>query len=270
MFLPRFWRRRPHPLTELGGPVANIAVVTLATPNIACYAKLSFANKLAYAQRHGYDFYHYTSVLDRTRPPSWSKVRIIQKHLSAYDWVFWTDADSLIMNPSIALQDILLRAGSCNMVLTPGPRDKYNTGQWMVRRCEWSATVLQQIWEEVRPSDFWYRGNPWEQRALAQLVERNSEIAKDICVLAMREMNSRPESAYIDRCPELTGLDYEPGDFIVHFYHTKDAALRLKGMARYYEEWLCSQAEHQLATDEVDSFSGGYKWVARKPSDDFR
>ena len=68
----------------------------------------------------------------------------------------------------------------------------------------------------------------------------------------------------------VTGLDYEPGDFIVHFYHTKDAALRLKGMARYYEEWLCSQAEHQLATDEVDSFSGGYKWVARKPSDDFR
>jgi hypothetical protein len=166
----------------------DIAVLTLATSDIASYSTLSFENKLSYVRLHGYDFYHYTSVLDPIRPPAWSKIRVIQRHLSFYDWVFWTDADSLIMNQSIALQDILSRANSHNMILTPGPRDKYNTGQWLVRSSDWSAAILEQIWDEVTPSDAWYWRNPWEQRALTRLVERTPEIADGICVLSMREM----------------------------------------------------------------------------------
>jgi hypothetical protein len=246
----------------------NIAVLTLATANIASYSRFSLVNKLCYAQLHGYDFFHYTAVLDESRPAAWSKIRIIQNHLPAYDWVFWTDADSLIMNQSISLQHILRRADSHNMILTPGPRDKFNTGQWLVRSCEWSATLLEQIWDEVTPSDSWFWRNPWEQRALAELVERDSELANYICILSMRDMNSRPERAFVDLCPELKGLDYEPGDFIVHFYHTKCPDLRLRGMRKYYLDWRrsISRLTRRGLLSNADSFNGGYKWTARKPA----
>jgi hypothetical protein len=174
--------------------ILDIAILTLATSHIASYSRFSFANKLRYAQRHGYDFFFYTSALDRTRPPAWSKVRVLQRHLLDYDWVLWTDADSLIMNHSIPLQSILSRIASQNMIMTPGPRDKYNTGQWLVRSCDWSAAILQQIWDEVDLSKSWYLRNPWEQRALAELVKRTHLLANYIFVPSMREMKSRPES----------------------------------------------------------------------------
>jgi galactosyl transferase GMA12/MNN10 family len=243
----------------------NIAILTLATSHIASYSELSFKNKLYYAQRHGYDFYHYTSVLDPARPPAWSKILIIQKHLPDYDWTFWTDADSLIMNQSIKLEHFISRATSHDMIVTLGPRDRYNTGQWLVRSCDWSAALLRKLWNEVEPNDPWYWGNPWEQRALAELVKRSPDLADRICVLPMREMNSRPKSAYVDLCPELNEIDYRRGDFIVHFYHTKDPTLRLRGMKDYYDKWIdiglhLKQGE---IVSNADSFDGGYKWAAR-------
>jgi mannan polymerase II complex MNN10 subunit len=51
-------------------------------------------NKKAYVKRHGYDFIDASSLLDTTRPPSWSKILAVKEQLSHYDWVFWNDAVS--------------------------------------------------------------------------------------------------------------------------------------------------------------------------------
>lgn len=51
-------------------------------------------NKKAYVRRHGYDFIDASSLLDATRPPSWSKILAVKEHLSQYDLVFWNDAVS--------------------------------------------------------------------------------------------------------------------------------------------------------------------------------
>jgi hypothetical protein len=255
-------------LQTWGGTV-NVVVLTLATSHIASYSGFSFQNKLTYAQRHRYDFYQYSSLLDPSRPPAWNKLLILQKHLRDYDWAFWTDADSLIMNQSVRLERIISETPSHDMVMTPGPRDRYNTGQWFVRSCDWSFTVLQKVWAEVKPTDAWYWRNPWEQRALAELVERAPDLADRICVVPIRLMNSRPESSYVDLCPELTGMDYHPGDFIVHFYHTKDPLLRLRGMKAYYDEWIkgVARLKHAEILENVDSFDGGYRWTTGNSSD---
>ncbi|XP_057859480.2 uncharacterized protein LOC131068322 isoform X2 [Cryptomeria japonica] len=69
--------------------------------------KMVEPNKRNYAYKHGYDFIDATIVLDMQRPPSWSKVLAVRAFLPHYDWVFWNDADSLVTNPDIALEDIL-------------------------------------------------------------------------------------------------------------------------------------------------------------------
>eukprot|EP01018_Ginkgo_biloba_P011810 Gb_29537 [translate_table: standard] len=69
--------------------------------------KLVEPNKQSYARKHGYYFIDASNVLDKRRPPSWSKILALRTHLPHYDWVFWNDADSLVTNPDIALENVL-------------------------------------------------------------------------------------------------------------------------------------------------------------------
>eukprot|EP00249_Psilotum_nudum_P011698 c23330_g1_i1 orf=143-997(+) len=69
--------------------------------------ELATPNKQSYAKRHGYDFIDASDLIDRDRPPSWSKIVAVRKHLPSYDWVLWNDADSIVTNPAIALEDII-------------------------------------------------------------------------------------------------------------------------------------------------------------------
>jgi mannan polymerase II complex MNN10 subunit len=55
-------------------------------------SQLVTPNKLSYAKRHGYRFIDASPLLDRSRPPSWSKILAVRHHLAHYDWVFWNDA----------------------------------------------------------------------------------------------------------------------------------------------------------------------------------
>ncbi|GBG91593.1 hypothetical protein CBR_g52629 [Chara braunii] len=70
-------------------------------------AEMIAPNKERYVRRHGYDYIDASDILDRRRPPSWSKILAVQKHLGHYDWVFWTDADSVVTNPDITLQQVI-------------------------------------------------------------------------------------------------------------------------------------------------------------------
>lgn len=53
-------------------------------------------NKKSYVARHGYDFIDASDMLDKDRPPSWSKILAVKQQLPHYDWVFWNDAVCII------------------------------------------------------------------------------------------------------------------------------------------------------------------------------
>eukprot|EP00250_Pteridium_aquilinum_P024812 c29641_g1_i1 orf=131-757(+) len=59
-------------------------------------ADLVNPNKLSYAKRHGYQFIDASDLLDKSRPPSWSKILAVRKYLPQYNWIFWNDADDII------------------------------------------------------------------------------------------------------------------------------------------------------------------------------
>ena len=66
-------------------------------------------SKRAYAKRHGYTFLEGgEDVWDRKKPIPWSKIRFIQKYLDDYDFLFWCDADVILTNPDLRLEDHLL------------------------------------------------------------------------------------------------------------------------------------------------------------------
>ncbi|KAH7288561.1 hypothetical protein KP509_31G031500 [Ceratopteris richardii] len=123
-------------------------------------ADLVSPNKRSYAKRHGYDFIDASSLLDRSRPPSWSKILAVRKHLPHYDWVFWNDADSLVTNPTIALDDIIDSiVGSIDFENMPDfivteDVTGINAGMFFFRNSTWSIHFLDRWWNQtsfVRP-----------------------------------------------------------------------------------------------------------------------
>lgn len=214
----------------------KIALLTLVTPEIWKYGKYGLVTKRRYAERHGYDLFIYKDTLDANRPPAWSKLKIIQKHLSDYSWVFWTDADSLIMNYEITLESLINEALGKDMILTKGPIGKYNTGEWLIRNSTWSKDIIEKTWSNVSDDDFWLKRNPWEQQAFINLSNSMADFDDHIQVTSLRSLNSRPSKRYLDSFLDLEDSIYEEGDFLIHFYHTKSFELRCEGMQRYARE----------------------------------
>ncbi len=88
----------------------DFAVVTMAIGKK--YNKTvnsSIENKRKYCEKHGYDFICIKKSLDKNRPIPWSKIKLLSNIFKTkkYKWVFWTDADSLIMNFNIKLEELI-------------------------------------------------------------------------------------------------------------------------------------------------------------------
>lgn len=85
----------------------KIAIVTLFDHNYSELATMSIKNKIEYANKHNYDFIYFDDIIDKTRPPQWSKVKAVESILKDYDWVWWIDIDTLIMEFDIMLESLI-------------------------------------------------------------------------------------------------------------------------------------------------------------------
>ena len=184
----------PHKLTRLIRQ--RIAVVTMHTPEISDYANISLINKAKYCDRHHYDLIVSPVSLDESRPPAWSKIKLLQRHLASYDWVFWADADSIIMNPFIRLERFV--DPDFELIITA---DKFgmNSGMFFLKNAATSAQFLNLVYDQSQfvNHDF------WEQAAIHHLFNTQQAVIRPR-VLPQREFNS-----YL--------ANYQPGDFIIHF-----------------------------------------------------
>ena len=67
-----------------------------------------FENRYAYAKKHGYTIVKTPfELIDKSRPIAWSKLLAIDRVLSNYDYVFYLDMDTVIMNIDISLESLL-------------------------------------------------------------------------------------------------------------------------------------------------------------------
>jgi hypothetical protein len=128
----------------------RLALATLYTTEIARMAEVTNPSKRAYCERWGYDFACLEGTLDPDRPPAWSKVLFVRRLLDEYDWVFWLDADALIMNPNVALEDLLDSRYSVILAKQPGPdpfgKLHLNTGSFFMRSDDWSRGFLDDLY----------------------------------------------------------------------------------------------------------------------------
>lgn len=173
-------------------------------------------SKREYAKRHGYDFHtDGEDVWDRDMPIPWSKFNFILKYLDQYDYIFWSDADAIILNQSLKLEDHvlpLLPPGK-DIMWTMDACRQLNNGHLLIRgksawvrdyfkRCLQQKDLLYHIW--------------WDNAAMIRLFETVPTDKEKIHTL--REnwvMNSYlygPNNKATDTSERL----YKHGDLLVH------------------------------------------------------
>ncbi|KAJ4778653.1 hypothetical protein LUZ62_062910 [Rhynchospora pubera] len=146
--------RSCSPLAGSVVPIENrprIAIVSLSNR----VQETVWQNKKAYTKKMGYRFIDASWMIDSSRPPSWSKILAVKSSLRDHDWVFWNDADTLVTNPDIYLENILLALGGRNdfnstpdFILTED-YNGVNAGVFFFRKSEWSERFLDTWWNQT-------------------------------------------------------------------------------------------------------------------------
>jgi hypothetical protein len=229
----------------------RIALVTfISEPNcqhvsedIAPYAEIvqfGTRSKTLYCQKNGYDYIIATQKLfecDGIPAPNihklsihWMKVCLLAKFLPYYDWVVWSDADSIFLNHEITLESLI----DDNFDLLIGTQTAYknclNTGHIFVKNTLWSKGFLKEWWCQSEELQEGY----WDQEKLIEL-------------LRFKPIEYHKHWRTIPLFPsDLSKEEFCPGDMILHFYgfHGKEL----------YELFL-------EAEEKYSSLLDGYEWV---------
>ena len=201
----------------------RIAILTMVIG--ADYTKAvepGLATKRAYAQKHGYDFIcGGKEVWDRTRPIPWSKLRYILKYLDDYDYIFWSDADVIIMNQEFSIREKILPLLPANkdLLWTKDVVGNLNSGNMLLRgKSAWLKSFIERTYQQTQfIHHIW-----WENKAMIDVAENNPSDAAMIATITNHSLFNAylfgPQNLATDPSVRL----FQPGDFLVHFAGVAD------------------------------------------------
>lgn len=118
---------------------------------------MTWQNKLQYANKYGYYLFDESEHLDHSRPPSWSKITAARRLLMEENctWVWWLDADTVIMNSEKRVEDFLPTSDAPqDLILSQDNLGGYNAGGWLIRNSPYALEFLEEWWnkkEFVKP-----------------------------------------------------------------------------------------------------------------------
>jgi|SRR6185312_5795484 len=200
----------------------KITVVTGYDESYRSIAEASVPNKKDYCDRHGYKLRVYCREAYDGRCATWLKIPWLFDSLPYGDWLFWSDADSLVADFSRRLEGFLNPDPDVHLVISedlPRPEKlsttRVNTGHFFLRCCEWSEILLDTVWANTPYKNRLYH----EQSALEELIYSRAWVSRHTKVVPYRMFNSFASV-------------FEKGeDFIIHFAGEPNRPQRMR-------EWL--------------------------------
>jgi hypothetical protein len=141
----------------------------------------SWKNKQDYANKHGYSLFDESDQVDESRPPGWSKILATRRLLKEENcsWVFWLDADTIIMDSDRRVEEFIPSDPTKDFVITSDLNNtKYNNGVWLIRNSEWGHDFLDSWWSMttyIHPVGMASSGDQHSMNALLQERDELSE-----------------------------------------------------------------------------------------------
>lgn len=178
-------------------------------------------SKRKYANMHGYTYFEGGEEFwDRTRPVAWSKIKFWQHILKEYgdnfDYIWISDADVLITNLSLKLEDhvISLMPSQASIMWNRDACHNINSGNMIFKPTRWLNNFLDKVWNTTDAIyHIW-----WENKGMLDVLAADPSAASYI------HLNNKHWifNAYLGghKGERL----WQPGDFLVHFAGVYDAA----------------------------------------------
>jgi len=206
---------------------------------------LTWSNKQYYAEKYGYHLYDESRFLDRSRPPSWSKIKAVKRLLveEMCDWVWWIDADTVIMNSNKRLEDFLPASSQPqDLLLSQDHSDGYNAGGWLIRNTPYALEFLDLWWNMesyVKPLGMAKSG---DNDAFKALLKNVDDFPQHILVpprctfnafayfLSPGELNKITREGTVKKQPwYMNEAFFHKGDLLAHVagYNNKELPLQL-------------------------------------------
>jgi hypothetical protein len=188
-------------LEPVSTPASRVTLTTLYTPEIAAYGARTTAVLCQYAARHGYRTLTQATRLDTNRPPSWSKILLINQAFAAdppCEWAMWVDADALILRHEIPLTEFL--DDSADLIVgEDSPYSLLNMGVFFVRNCPAVAMLFRRAYAKTE-----YIDHPWWEQAAVIEAIREGVPGLRVKIVPRRLFNGHPD-------------EFREGDFAIHF-----------------------------------------------------
>jgi len=176
----------------------------------------------AYTLRHGYTRITDESAYDSTRAFSWSKIPLVQKYLSEYDFLIWMDADVLVTNHDIKMEIFIAMMKPDAFMFVGHDFQNLNMGIFVIRNCPLAHEFLKDAWNKTEYLDHIW----WEQAAVIDLWKNSEKYQPHMDILPCEHINILNAFHY-QISPRVHWL---PGDFCIHFagIHDKDTLVKIQ------------------------------------------
>ena len=168
-----------------------------------------------HAAKHGYTRITDESCWDPSRAHSWSKIPLLQKYLHGHDYLFWLDADVMIMNPERKIEDFIKLLPDDKFLFIGRDLNNLNAGIFVLRNCPLAHEFLADVWSKTQ-----YINHPWWEQAAFIELQAHPKYRPFIEVLPRKYIQIM--NAYdriIDR-----QVHWCPGDWALHL-----AGLKVSG-----------------------------------------
>ena len=183
--------------------------------------KITPLNRQKYAHLHGYDAIIYTS--HPVGPNSsvsiqHSKLELMRTLVDSrkYDWLMWTDCDSVIINRNRKIEDIIaeyVEDDSADLLITE-ELFGLSSANWIIRSSQWSSNFLAQAFD-IAHNQLPLLG---DQDAIISLAIGRGQLDNHIKIIPQNVINAYDALNSF----AMGGGGYEPGDLLITFPQCQD------------------------------------------------
>jgi hypothetical protein len=178
-------------------------------PSFKIIGELTKNSKEEYCKVHGYDFYLKDKDFDYSKRINYERIDIFLEKINEYDWIWYLDADCMIMNHTIKLENLI--DNNYDIIMSSNPLNKkiveINNGSVLMKRSDWSINFLNHISSLEQ-----YYSHPWvSQQAIIDYINITNveEAKKHIKIVHPRFFNSFYHEWYPQE-------NFKIGDFVLH------------------------------------------------------
>lgn len=179
-------------------------------PSFKTLGELTRSSKEEYCETHGYDFYLKDNNFDYSRRNGFERWDIFLEKINDYDWLWYLEADSMIMNHTIRLENLIDDRYDIIIAKTSGStaeKKEINNGSILIKKSNWSISFLKYIDSLTQ-----YYYHPWgTQQAIIDYINftHPEEAEKHIKIVPLRYFNSYYHKWHPDD-------NFQNGDFVLH------------------------------------------------------